>query len=192
MSFYLKRRERIIQTAIEIIDELGFQGLSTKEICKRQEVSEGTLYKHFRSKNEVILGVLDYYLKFDTDIKETIEIKRLLPKESIRFMALRLAEYYQNYPAITAIPSAYEVFRHEEGVSSKVNEIFTSRNSYLAHIIEKGIKQGEFPADTDSEALADIILGSGRAVILKWRMQNFNFQLKEKLIHIVEMLLQAY
>ncbi|MDP4091416.1 MAG: TetR/AcrR family transcriptional regulator, partial [Bacillota bacterium] len=54
LRLYIKRKERVTLTAIDILNELGFQGLSTKEICKRQEISEGTRYEHFKNKNEDI------------------------------------------------------------------------------------------------------------------------------------------
>ncbi|MDD4730008.1 MAG: NAD(+)--rifampin ADP-ribosyltransferase [Dysgonamonadaceae bacterium] len=56
----LHRKERLIRTAIEIVDEIGIQGLTTKEIAKRQDVSEATLFRHFASKNELLKAVLDY------------------------------------------------------------------------------------------------------------------------------------
>ncbi|WHH61376.1 hypothetical protein [Petroclostridium sp. X23] len=46
MSSYIKRRESIILSAIEIIDDLGFQGMSIKEICRREDVTEETLFQH--------------------------------------------------------------------------------------------------------------------------------------------------
>jgi Transcriptional regulator len=52
MDFFIKRKDRIILTCIEIISDLGFQGLSTKEITQRQNISDGTLYKHFKRKKK--------------------------------------------------------------------------------------------------------------------------------------------
>ncbi len=192
MSFYIKRKERIILTSIEIMDELGFQSLSTKEICRRQEVSEGTLYKHFRSKNDVILGVLDYYSKFDEDIKQTIEMKNMSAKDGITYFITRFAEYYESYPAMTAIQHSHEVLRNEPGIADKIIQIFESRTNYISYLVEKGIKNGEIKAHVDSESLSDIILGTFQAICLKWRMRSYKFSLKQRILTAHEHIMEAY
>ena len=54
----LNRKDSIVITAIEIMSELGIHGLTTKEIARRQGISEGTIFRYFRSKNEIILSML--------------------------------------------------------------------------------------------------------------------------------------
>lgn len=191
MSYYMSRKERIILTAIEIIDELGFQGLSTKEICRRQAISEGTLYKHFRSKDEVIIGVLEFYSKFDKDIKETIEMRKYPAKEAITYFISRFAEYYENDPAMAAILNSHEILRHEEGIAHKVTEIFESRSNYITQLIDRGKSAGEIKLEVDSESLSDIILGSCTVVALKWRMRNCSFPLKERILAANEHIMKS-
>lgn len=182
MSPYMKRSEKIILTAIEILDELGLQGLSTKEICRREGVSEGALYKHFTGKDGVMLGILGCYSKFDNDIKETIILKELSAKEGITYAISRYAEYYENYPAMTAILNLYETLSHEAGIAHKVAEIFEYRNRFFADLIEKGIREGEFKSDVNSDSLSDIILGACMSVTLKWRMHGRSYPLKDKIL----------
>lgn len=190
MHFYIKRKDRIILTAIEIIDELGFQGLSTKEISKRQQVSEATLYKYYKSKNEIILNLLESYSKFDLDIKQTIELNHLSCKESIAFLMTKYAEYYENYPAMTAILSSYEYLQHEKELAEKVIRIFESRVTFIKLLIDEALKKGEFQTQMDSEALVDVIIGACHAVVLKWRIRNYNFSLKERIKAILQIILE--
>ncbi len=193
MNFYLKRKERIILTAIEIMDELGFQGLSTKEICKRQGVSEGALYKHFKSKNDVILGVLEFYSKFDNDIKETVALKNLSGKESILYFIERFAEYYESYPAITAIINSQEVLKQEsEEIKNKIIEIFKSRTNFIIDQIEKGKQAGQISSVLESTLLSDIILGTMNNIILRWRLADNNFSLKESITKAQNFILKSY
>ncbi len=192
MRKIINRKESIILSAIDIIDNLGFQGLSIKEISVREGIAEGTLYKHFRSKDEVVLAVLDYYSKFDEDIKQTIELKELSCADSIRFFISRFAEYYQNYPEMTAIYNSFEVFRNEANLAAKISEIFEYRSAILINIVKEGVYSGEFNLNTDCENLSDIILGSCREITLKWRMRKYNFDLKERLLSTLDMILNAY
>ncbi|QAA31041.1 TetR/AcrR family transcriptional regulator [Clostridium manihotivorum] len=191
MEFFIKRKERIILTAIEIISELGFQGLATKEISQRQGISDGTLYKHFRNKDEIILGILDYFSKFDDSIRQSIELSNFSAKESIRFFVKMRIEYYENYPAITAVAELHETFKHEsEEIKKRNKDIFEDRYKLIMHYIEKGKKNGEFRVEVDSEALTDMILGSSREAILKWRLNDYNFPLKDRVMNTIDMILK--
>lgn len=193
MTIFLKRKEKVILSAIDIISELGLQGLSVKEICTRQEISEGTLYKHFRSKDEIILGVLDFYEKFDFMRNETIKLKKMSSKESIRYCLGLIAEYYENYPAITAIPANYQAFMHESATIAEKNlHVFQSHNTLIINYIKDGIISGEFKSDIDAEILSFIIIGMLRNIILVWRLENYSFSFKRKVMSALDMLLENF
>jgi AcrR family transcriptional regulator len=90
----LHRKEYLVLTAIDIIDELGIQGLTTREIAKRQNVSEATIFRHYKNKNDLLLAVLDYYKQFDTDIFQSIQLTQIKPMDAIRYYVMEYAEYY--------------------------------------------------------------------------------------------------
>ncbi len=188
----LHRRESVILTAIEIIDELGIQGLSTREIAKRQGISEGTLFRHFATKNDIVLAVLDYFSKYDGDIFHSVRLKGLKPKEAITFFADSYVTYYENYPAITAMTQIYGVLSHEPDFVPKIHSILNGRKSFLKKVIEEGQKVGELKTDANSDILADIIIGTFTAICLSWRLDACNFSLREKTLSALDMLLAAF
>lgn len=189
---FLKRKEAIILSAIEIIDELGFQGLSTKELAKRQEITEGALYKHFTSKEEIILAVIDYYGHYDDIIAQTVEMKNMAPKDALIFAVGFLAEYYENYPAITAIANSYEVFKYNRLAKDKIKAIHEKRVEFLSNLVLKGIDLGDFPNSVKAEKFAKVIKGFFRETISEWRMNDYNFSLKERILSTLDMLFSIY
>jgi AcrR family transcriptional regulator len=48
----IKRKNKIIIEAIDLLDELGIQGLTTKEIAKRRDPSEPAIYSGSIEKSE--------------------------------------------------------------------------------------------------------------------------------------------
>jgi AcrR family transcriptional regulator len=52
-----KRREQIIQTAVNLFSQKGFKGTTTKEIARAAGVSEAMVFKHFESK-DALYGAL--------------------------------------------------------------------------------------------------------------------------------------
>ncbi|WP_422041627.1 TetR/AcrR family transcriptional regulator [Roseibium sp.] len=62
MKLTEKKRENIIEAAIEEFREQGFLGANTTRIAKRAGVSSRTLYNHFESKEELFDAITNIML----------------------------------------------------------------------------------------------------------------------------------
>ena len=191
MSKLLHTKESLILSMIEVISEQGLQGLTTREVAKRQGISESTIFKHYKTKNELILAVLDYFSQYDQAIIESLGLKEFKPIEAITYFIEAYVTYYENYPEITAIILSYEGLMHEVELSAVVKRIFTKRVNTIQSLIEDAQRQKEIPKDVDPESLADLIIGMERVVILRWRLENYNFSLKEHTLTALKMLLDV-
>jgi AcrR family transcriptional regulator len=56
-----QRREQLIDTAIALFSERGYHASGIDTILEKAGVSKKTLYRHFRSKDELILAALKKY-----------------------------------------------------------------------------------------------------------------------------------
>ena len=191
MSKLLHTKESLILSMIEVISEHGLQGLTTREVAKRQGISESTIFKHYKTKNELILAVLEYFSQYDQAIFESLGLKEFKPIEAITYFVEVYVTYYENYPEITAIILSYEGLMHEVELSAVVKRIFTKRVNTIQSLIEDAQRQKEIPKDVDTESLADLIIGLERVVILRWRLENYNFSLKEHTLTALKMLLDV-
>jgi AcrR family transcriptional regulator len=52
-----EKQRRIVTAAIELFGEKGYASASTKEIARRAGVAEGTIFKHYATKKELLLSV---------------------------------------------------------------------------------------------------------------------------------------
>jgi AcrR family transcriptional regulator len=55
----LARRNQILDAATKVFAEKGFQKATTREIAEAAEISEGTIYNYFETKDDLLLGLLD-------------------------------------------------------------------------------------------------------------------------------------
>lgn len=175
----IHRKETLVITAVSIIHEKGFQGLSTREVAAREGISEATIFKHFKTKNDLLLAVLEHFFQFDEVLLESAYHKEMTPKERLLHVLQGLVTYYENYPEITAILQSYGSLIHEEDLKEKVLEIFSKRTRTIQIFIDQGKEFGEIDSTVPSEILVDMILGAFDRIILRWRIQNYDFSLKE-------------
>jgi AcrR family transcriptional regulator len=187
----IHRKDKLIIAAIDILDELGIQGLSTREIARREGVSEATLFRHFQNKNDLLATVLDFFSQFDNDIYQSIRIKQFSPCEAIFYILSSVAEYYENYPAITSILQSFDILSNVPELTEKIKSIFKKRTDVLKQLVDEAKSIGEIRFDIDSENLACVISGFFREICLKWRLENYQFSFKEKTLSTLKMLLDT-
>lgn len=188
----LHRKEQLILTAIEIIDEIGIQKLTTREIAKRLQISEATLFRHFKNKNELLVAVLDYFVQFDADILQSAKLHKLNSTEALIFLISSYSEYYESYPAVTSIFLVYHVLLNEPELSDKIKEIQTRRTASIEVLIEEAAQAGELSKDIDTSIAAVMVYGSFREMCLNWKISNYKFSLRERSISALEMLLSTF
>lgn len=191
-SVLLHRKESVIITVIEIIDELGIQGLTTREIAKRQGISEGTLFRHFKSKSEILYMVLEHYSQYDSDIVQSIELKKLRGINAIRYYFAVYAGYYQNYPAITSIINIHDELKNELKLEVKSKEIFDGRSGYIRRMSQEARIDGEISDKIDAECFADIIFGTFRHLLKNWRDSKYGYSFKEKSEKYIGAIIDAF
>lgn len=188
----LHRKEGIIISTIETLNEFGLQNLSTKLIAKREGVSEATLFRHFKNKTEIMIAVIDHFSQFDNGIIQTTINRNFNAIETIMYFICSYAEYYENYPAITAVVQVYDSLMCDPELAEKVRGIIGNRSEFILKTIKEGQQEGLIRADIDSELLENLIAGGSREICLRWRMSGFSFSIKDSTSEMLDLLLKAY
>src|SRR5215510_6638920 len=60
-----ERRRVIIEAALSLFSQKGFQGTTTKEIAQAAGCSEATLFKHFATKDELYSAILEAKVRIE-------------------------------------------------------------------------------------------------------------------------------
>ena len=69
-------KQKILETTIETISEKGYAPTTTKEIAERAGVSEGTIFKYFGSKKELLRKIVETTIR---DFKE-YSVNKAIPE----------------------------------------------------------------------------------------------------------------
>ncbi len=189
MTNLIHRKEKIIFTAIDVINESGVQSLSTKKIAQKQAIAESTIFKHFENKQSLLIAVLDFYSQYDHDIIQTIKLNNLKGIQAIKFYHDSYIRYYENYPAITSITQGIDEMRYIEGLSDRVKEIILQRRVCLNEIILEAQNLGEVSSQYQSQTFVDVIMGTLDGIIRRWRMADFSFSLNESTMKALGLIL---
>ena len=171
------RQKQIIDVTISLIAERGIQNLTTKNISEKIGISEAAIYRHFNSKLEILLTLLDNFeYRFNNIIEkiETDDSSNL--KKLEKFYLSRCKEFAAN-PSISKVIFSEEIFQNEKLLADKVITIMQTHQKTIMYIVSKARENGEITSKIPSEHITRIIMGSLRLTVTKWRMSNFSFDL---------------
>mgnify|MGYP002713123994 CR=1 FL=1 len=174
---YSDRQIEIIVAATKLISEKGIQNLTTKNLAAEMGFSEPALYRHFKNKTDILKSVLLYYRHQLKIGLENILKEKTTGAEKIKGMIEFQFNHFTKYPAIVMVIFSETSFQYEDSLSQTVIMLLNQKKVMLESIIQKGQTDKSIRDDIKPAQLADIIMGSMRFTILRWRLNEFNFDL---------------
>lgn len=175
---FTKRQNEIINSAILLIAEGGIQKLTTKNLSSRLDISEPAIYRHFSSKLDILLGILD---RFESNSKEKITALSESNMPAIakikEIFTGRCKEFAQNPPLAKVIFSE-EIFQNEAELAQKVQGIMKFHQSEILKFIKTAQINNECTDTIPAEHIAHMTLGSLRLLVTKWRMTDYGFDIE--------------
>ncbi|WP_267740308.1 TetR/AcrR family transcriptional regulator [Myroides injenensis] len=173
MEKFTDRQIEIMEAATARIDAYGIQNLTIKTLAADIGLSEPALYRHFKSKNDILLGLLNYFI---TGMKNRISNIPVNPNttagDELRDIFKSQLQTFTDKPAIVSVIFAESIFHYDEGLSYKVSEIMELMHQYVNANIEKGQKAGQYGKLINASTLTTIILGGMRMTVLKWKLSG--------------------
>jgi AcrR family transcriptional regulator len=101
------RRRQLLEHAVELFARHGFSGTRTKDIAAACGVSEGILFRHFATKEDLYHAILDTH---ETESGEWLaEMKRLAERRDdagfVRCLALQMMKSFREHSAFHRLMS---------------------------------------------------------------------------------------
>ena len=167
------RQIEIMEAATQRIDRYGIQELTIKNLSSDINVSEAALYRHFKSKNDIMLGLLTYFTQeMSQRVEDIIAKEGRTPVERLRdVFSIQLKSFVQK-PAIVSVIFAEGIFRFNKELSATVSGIMEMMHDVIDNIIKEGQDDGSVTSLVGHSTLATIITGSMRITVLKWKISG--------------------
>lgn len=140
------RRKELLDAALELFYEQGYDATSINDIIKKVGVTKGSFYYHFKSKEEVLDAIA---LRHAEQMVEIIKEVTLDEGKSAVCMINALILRIQEYRAETKSDrlKTHNILNKTENLKlkKKIHENYISLSKPIIHsIIEKGIEEGVF------------------------------------------------
>ncbi|UVE18245.1 TetR/AcrR family transcriptional regulator [Pseudomonas sp. LS44] len=148
----MKTRDRILDCALQLFNELGEPNVSTLEIANELDISPGNLYYHFHGKEPLIL---ELFARFQAEITPLLDPPtdiRLEPEDYWLFLHLiveRLALYRFLFQDLSNLASRLP--KLERGIRLWLNTLKRAIAALLGHL------KAERQLTSDTQALGLLV-----------------------------------
>lgn len=168
-------QKKIFDAAIELINKKGYEQTTIIDICKLSDVSNGSFYHHFRSKDDILIryvqcesGELDEYYRSLVGITNREALEKVF--------ILQIENYLVKGNSFIA--NLYSILiqnKNEEGIGFRYSliEIFTE-------CYRKGQECGEFRIDIPCELMGSITFESIFFLTANWCISGGTLPITEK------------
>lgn len=156
-------RVRIVDAARELMLSLGLARTTTKEIAKAAGCSEAALYKHFSSKEELFVTVLDERLPKLGALLSTLSVNpgRAGVEENLTDIARQAALFYeQTFPMAASLYAEPQLKRRHEEAMREMRTGPHKPIEGLAAYLRAEQQAGRISPDADPYAAASLLLGA--------------------------------
>jgi AcrR family transcriptional regulator len=158
-------RARIIESAVKLFSNRGYNVASVDDICAEAGISKGAFYHHFESKQALSLALLDGWLQTIDNAIETSKDKTA-PET---FMQMTEAFPYIFETAGESLPMFLE-FWLQASRDKKIWEAsiapYRRYHKYFTLLIKKGVEEGSF-VEVNPELAARMIVATAMGLLMQ-------------------------
>ena len=151
------QRQEMLAAALDLFSKRGYPNVSMQEIAEKAEFAVGTLYKFFRSKEDLYKALIhEQFHKFRDSLAKAIEE----PDEEIdklrNYVRTKGDLFHANAPMIRLYFAETQGARVNvlAGFDSEIRERHDAFQQTLASVFESGMKRKRFRKIADPYSLA--------------------------------------
>ena len=153
------RQEQIKQAVLDIIYTDGLKNLSTRNLAKRIGMSEGAIFRHFASKQDIIRSIIkDVQNDFIGSLR-VIANSNTEPEERLNSFLCQTVQYLTQNKGITMLMFSEASHNNDLELKNDLLQIFNSQKSLASKIILDGIAKGIWDEGVSVENIAMLYMG---------------------------------
>ncbi|WP_438446680.1 TetR/AcrR family transcriptional regulator [Gorillibacterium sp. sgz5001074] len=189
------KQAKILEAAIEIFAEKGYSATSTSEIAQKAGVAEGTIFRHYKTKKDLLLSIVGPILTklvapfFIRDFAKLLDLPYSRMEDFYRAVAKNRIQFARSNAKLLRILIHEVPFQPE--LSGQVKTVFTEHvytrvEKVIRHFQEQG-QVIEAPPFRIIRTAVSLILGY--AITHVMLMPDYPVDDDEEINHLVDLLM---
>lgn len=172
------RQLEIIEAAGRTLTASGVSGLTIKNLAKEMQFSESAIYRHFASKEEIIIALLEYLAENMDERLAGVISEKQTPVEKLTRMFQNQFAFFEKNPHFVVAVFSDGLLEESQRINETILKIMQVKMKHLMPILMEGQQKGVFTNAVTTEELMHIVIATVRLQMFKWRIAHFQFDIK--------------
>ncbi len=178
-SSWVRRRE-LIDEARKIVASQGMEGLTTKNLARAVGISEGDIYRHFTSKNEIIVGLVDEVGEVIEELVRKVEEDAQSPLEKLEALLKGHLSSAERRQGVSFLAIAEVLGGGHPDLRDRMQGVINSYLAKVGEILEDGVRHGQINPECNRDAAAILFFGLIQGAGTLWRYSSPDFPHAER------------
>ena len=142
-----KRKHEILQKALDVFIEEGFEDVTFQKIADRCGITRTTLYIYFKNKREIFLwSIKQLTSRLEAELVSIVKNKSVSAETALRSMLEKIIDECQENQKLFSVLLPYLLQLQKSGIDSgeRVRRRVIRLRHLLSLLVIQGIKNGEF------------------------------------------------
>ena len=185
-------RDQVIQTAAQMFLMGGYAYTSMDDVMRKSRVSKSNIYYHFKSKEELLLAVVEFWAdRYEAQLFASLGQNDLtVEKRILAFMELLAAGFTErNHQGGCPFVSLYlQCSEQAEAVRERIFRFFAELHPLLTKLFEQGVKKQEFREGIGADEAASLFIAALEGSLVLAETTRDAGVIKRTAVHFCRML----
>lgn len=162
-----ERKQEIIETALLLFQEKGYENTTIQDIAQKMNVAQGLCYRYFKSKQEIFSATSDLYASSVLKNISAPISKRKTALEKLNFIISKLYQYGLKHEEFES------VFKKEPEISSaRLDRVAKKMIEIIIPIVEQGKQEQIFHCNDVPNTVSFLVYGIMHTIHSNMPSQN--------------------
>ncbi len=172
----LERKEQILDAALRVIIEKGYNNSRMDDIVATSKMSKGAIYWYYKSKKEVYLSLVNHWVhNYSAVLNHIVDADRPAA-DQLRALFQYFIDQYEKDPAVfKALLEFWSMAGRDPEFNDKLQKVYSEFVILISNIIQRGVDNDEFKdLDVDITAMSIMVNIEGIMWFTLFKLKNKN------------------
>jgi AcrR family transcriptional regulator len=173
------RRMQIADAARAVAVRYGSEHVTVRRIAKEIGVSDGALYRHFKSKHDILSLMVE---RIQEDLVADIQrgAAGQTPLGTLDIVLRNHISSIEQRKGVSFQVMAEIISLGDKKLNRQASEALDKYTGHIRDLLSEGMKAGEIRKDVDPEQTATLITATIQGLVSRWALSSYRFNLEQQ------------
>lgn len=170
------RREEILDAAQEVFFGRGLAAATMDEIAEKAELSKGTIYLYYKSKEDLYLGVMMRGIQILHDMLSAVIARNTSAPQTMAEVSQEFYRFFNThrdyFRMLHFLQTPLLHKQASEEMRQSCDSLYNKIWEMVADVLRRGIREGTVRPDLNPVEILTILWSSATALLLRIDIQN--------------------